>query len=126
MKFDVTYLRSDFNFKGEGEVFVNDTALICKGNIPKFNLGFLSTIYQKVLYVSTTRTIPYAIILQYKKPGALSNAHVITYRLPNGKKVTIKFEIFDFRMTKPEERHSEMFTSQLEEYLAVAQSFIGS
>ena len=132
MKFNVKYsgswttdvsdiFTSGIQFWGEGWVFVNDTALICQGNMPKFNLGGLAALYQKVLYVSTTRTIPYATIIKYKKPSGLRKAHEITYRLPNRKKVTVNFQ-----MTKPKKRHDEMFTSQLEEYLAVAQSFVSS
>ena len=131
MKFEVKYFpyAIDFwqeyglEFWGKGWVFVNDTALIFQGNAPKFNLSVLLPIfgafYQKFLYVSTTTTVPYATIIKHKKPGFLRKAHEITYRLPNDKNVTVKFQ-----MTKSKKRHDEMFTSQLEEYLAVAQSFV--
>lgn len=127
MRFDVKYFRSGINFCGDGWVFVNDTSLICKGNIPKFNIGFLWVLYQKVLYVSTTRTIPYTTIIKYKKPSGLRKAHEITYRLPNGQKIMVKFELtgYDNRYdTKYGYYVDEIFTSQLEEYLAVAQSFV--
>ena len=135
MKFDVKYfITSSPNkinknttigllprtFQGEGSVFVNDNALIFQGNMSKFNIGgSLSLIvYKQILCVSTTRTVLYACITKYKQHSAFRKAHEITYQLPNSEKVRVKFH-----MTQSKKRHDEMFTSQLKEYLAVAQSF---
>ncbi|MDJ0681332.1 MAG: hypothetical protein QNJ18_15850 [Xenococcaceae cyanobacterium MO_167.B52] len=122
MKFDVKYLTTNFNFQGKGRVFVNDTALIFQGNLPKFNVGPLAVLDQDFFYVLTSRTVPYASIIQYKKPSDLRIAHKIDYRIQNGKKIKIKFKM----MIKSKKKDDEMFTSRLEEYLNVAQSFVSS
>ena len=125
MKFDVKYLAYGLNFQGKGCVFVNETALIFQGNMPKFpkfNLGgIFFPVWQKVTYVSTTTTVPYATIIHHERPSFLRKAHEIIYLLPNGKKDAVRFQI-----TKSKKRHNKMFTSQLEENLAIAKSFVSS
>ena len=124
--YEINFIAFGRSLRGKGWIFVNDTALICQGYIPKFELGiigFIRQIYEKVLYISTIRTIPYATIVKYKKPSFFRKAHEITYRVPNipGDGITVKFQ-----MTKLKKRHDEIFTSRLEEYLAIAQSFVSS
>jgi hypothetical protein len=128
MKFNLRYLGGDISiggnnenlsFHGEGCVFIQDAALVFKGNMPKFKTGVLWTIYQKVIYVSSSRTVPYSSILKYKKSSFVSGrSHSITYRLPNGRKCNIKFQ-----MQKPAKKNDQMFATRLQEYLAVASSF---
>lgn len=126
MKFNIKYVDEIGNFRGKGAVFINDTALIFKGNIPKFDIfafagsavsRIINQIYAKVLYVSTSRTIPYTTIVKYKKPSGFNQSHAIHYKLPNDQKVIIGFKMIE---------NNEIFTSKLEEYLAIVQSFVDS
>jgi hypothetical protein len=131
MRFEVKYIsRKNFwdifsapTFGGKGYVYLQDTALVLDGNIPKFDVSFMLDIYSKVLFVPTTRTIPYSVIVKYKKPGLLrGNFHQITYCLPNGKKTSVWF-----RMTKPRRKQKDStFLSRLEDYLKTAKSFVTS
>jgi|GEM_PF-5101661 len=109
----------NLNFQGKGFVFLNENALVLQGNIPKFELSFLNSFYQKVLYIPTTRTLPYSTILKYKKTGILRRQHKITYRLPDGKRCVVRF-----LFTKSKKKNNKLFANQLEEYLTVAKSFI--
>ena len=81
------------NFYGEGTVFMQDTVLVFKGNMPKFELWALWAIYQNVISVPTSRTVPYSTILKYNKPSFISGFHSIIYRLPDEKKCKIKFKM---------------------------------
>lgn len=116
MRFTVNY--DNKFFYGKGLMFMYDTALVFEGIKPKFFIPFLQFAYQ-LLFIQTTRTVPYATILQYRKPNFRNGSHRITYRLPNGKKCNIGFRI------KNEEQagNSIYFTTKLEEYLAVVKSF---
>lgn len=128
MKFEVKYISRKFfwdffsgpTFGGKGYVFLQDTALVFDGNIPKFDVSFMLDIYQKVIFVPTTRTIPYSVILKYRKPRFwIGNYHQITYRLPNGKKSNIWFQ-----MTKPRRKQKDTaFLNKLEDALNTAKSF---
>ena len=105
------------NFYGEGSVFMQDTVLVFKGNMPKFNDWGL--LYILILFsIPTSRTVPYSTILKYDKPSSISGFHSIIYRLPDEKKCKIKFKI-----QKPTKESSQEFTVKLQEYLAVASSF---
>ncbi|AFZ16727.1 hypothetical protein [Allocoleopsis franciscana] len=132
MRFEVTYLDSsgdihlfgsrkqlNLSFHGKGFIFLNENALILQGNMPKFELWILGYFFQKVLYIPTTRTLPYSTILKYKKPKLWRKKHEITYRLPDGKKCVVRF-----LLTKS--TNKKIFANQLEEYLTVAKSFVVS
>ena len=137
MRFEVKYLRYysgsgdihlfgsrkqlNLNFHGKGFVFLNENALVLQGNMPKFELPLLEYLFQKVLYIPTTRTLPYSTILRYKKNNTLREKHEITYRLPDGKKCCVKF-----LFTKSKQRNNKLFANKLEEYLTVAKSFVAS
>ncbi len=119
--------RKNINFRDEGSVLLQDLALVFQGNIPKFELGCLlglfTFLYEKVLYVKTTRTVPYSAILKYIKPrGAHNTTHQIIYRLPNGEQRIVKFDIFKFHRLQA--KNDEEFASKLEEYINSAKSFI--
>ena len=106
------------NFYGEGSVFMQDTMLVFKGNMPKFNGWALLSIYPNLFSIPTSRTVPYSTILKYDKPSFISGFHSIIYRLPDEKKCKIKFKI-----QKPTKESSQEFTVKLKEYLAVASAF---
>lgn len=128
MKFNLKYLggnvsfggnNENLNFYGEGSVFIQDTALVFRGNMPKFQTGILWAIYQRVISISSSRTVPYSSILKYKKPSFMSGSiHQIIYRLPDGKKCNIKFQ-----MQKPVKKNDQIFATRLQEYLVASSSF---
>ena len=131
MKFEVNYfsLRDFWDFSdfpilsGKGFIFLQDTGLVLEGYVAKFEVIsiFMSNETKKAILVSTTRTIPYSVIIKYKKPKFWQGAyHQITYRLPNGKKSKIAF-----RMTIPRRgQKNAAFTSKLEDYLKTVKSII--
>jgi hypothetical protein len=130
MKFEVNYFYRrnfwDFSnytiFSGKGFIFLQDTGLVIEGTVAKFEAIFLlmSENEKNIFFVSTTRTIPYSVIIKYKKTRFWHNYHQITYRLPDGKKSKITF-----RMTKPRVgQKNAAFTSKLEDYLKTVKSII--
>ncbi|MDZ8240269.1 MAG: hypothetical protein RMZ69_24500 [Nostoc sp. ChiQUE01a] len=119
MQFQVNY-DSKFFFD-EGLIFMYDTALVFKGSKPKFFIPFIRYFYQLV-FIQTTRTVPYSTILKYRKSKRINGYHQITYRLPNGKKCKIGFTM----MNEHRNENNISFASQLEEYLAVVNSFSGN
>jgi hypothetical protein len=130
MKFEVNYFSRrnfwDFSniptFSGKGFIFLQDTGLVIEGNVAKFEVIslFMNNEEKKILLVSTMRSIPYSVIIKYKKTRFWHNYHQITYRLPNGKKSKIAF-----RMTKPRiGEKNAVFTSKLEDYLKTVKSII--
>ena len=141
MRFEVSYIpfavnwsiggspKKNINFQGEGSVLLQDVALVFQGNIPKFELGCLlglfTFLYEQVLYVKTTRTVPYSAILKYIKPrGEHNTTHQINYRFPNGEQRILKFDIIRFHRLQA--RNDEEFACKLEEYINSAKSFIDS
>ena len=130
MQFEVIYItyglnwsigvssKKNIGFQGEGSVILQEIALVFQGNIPKFKLGFLldifTFVYEKALYVKSTRTVPYSAIIKYTN---LAGVHHINYRLPNGKHCIVKFAMDKMR-------DDEEFTSKLEEYINSTKSFI--
>ena len=131
MKFEVNYFSqkkfwgfSNYaNFSGKGFIFLQDTGLVLEGTVAKFEAisRLMSSEDEKNIFlVSTTRTIPYSVIIKYKKTRFWHNYHQITYRLPDGKKSKIAF-----RMTKPRiGQKNAAFTSKLEDYLKTVKSII--
>jgi hypothetical protein len=131
MKFEVNYFSQknfwDFSnyatFSGKGFIFLQDTGLVLEGTVAKFEAISSMAMYEEeknIFFVSTTRTIPYSVIIKYKKTRFWHNYHQITYRLPDGKKSKI-----GFRMTKPRiGQKNAAFTSKLEDYLKTVKSII--
>ncbi|MDZ7962864.1 MAG: hypothetical protein RMY34_34190 [Aulosira sp. DedQUE10] len=118
MRFQLNY---DNNFfSGEGSVFMYDIALVFEGSQPKFTIPFIQNAY-KLLFIQTTRTVPYSTILKYRKSQRINGYHQITYRLPNGKKCKIGFRM----MNEHHKKNNISFAIKLEEYLAVVNSFSG-
>ena len=103
-------------FDGDGTVFFQDTALVFKGNIPKFELWFLDRIFQKVLYIKTSRTVPYSTIIKHKKPG-INKIHSITYKLPDGSNASVRF-----KMKSPVRKNNQGFINKLNDYLSASDS----
>jgi hypothetical protein len=119
---------NDF-FYGKGSVFIYDTALIFEGSKPKFSIPLITKlpiplikVGYELLVIKTTRTVPYSTILNYKKQRLPYNFHEIIYRLPNGRKCVIEFEI---TITGIEEENI-YFTNKLEESLTVVRSLFGN
>lgn len=130
MRFEVQYLANysilsrskkiSLNFlTKKGFIFLNETGLVLQGKISKINLGLLYSFYDKVLDIETTRTIPYSTILYYKNATLFSRAYKIIYRLPDGKNCIVSF----IMIGSQRKNNTELFTTKLEEYLAVAKVF---
>lgn len=109
------------NIHGKGFINLSENALVLQGSMLKFEVPLIYFCYKKVLYIPTTRTLPYSTILKYKKPGLCRRRHEITYRLPGEKKC-----VFKFKITKYSRSNNKLFANQFKEYLTVAKSFSAS
>lgn len=151
MKFDVNY--SGHEFYGKGAVYMYDTALILDGNAPKFHIPLLFRIYERVLDVRTSRTIPYSVILSHTI--FISNIR-ITYKVSNmAKQQTVVFKVLDLhtplgttekpgpesfdnlrnvlgpetieriQQAQADAEKNRFFLARLDEYLTITKSLIG-
>ena len=69
MQFDVKFAPSHNNLLyGNGRIHMHDTGLVIEGDMRKFSIPLIASIYQKVLYVRTTQTIPYSVISRHLPP----------------------------------------------------------
>jgi hypothetical protein len=119
MQFQVIYYNyNNWFLSGKGSIFMYDTALVFKGNKAKFIIPFIENYFQ-LLFIQTTRTVPYSTILQYRKSKKVNGYHQIVYRLSNGKKIKI-----EFKMTNEHRKENNIsFATKLEEYLVVVNNF---
>lgn len=118
MKFQVKYMKTDLYFHRDGLVFLNESFLICKGRISKFKPLFFGFLYDKVISIPTTKTIPFSTVIKYKKPSWIRPTHLIIYRLPNGNNCHVIFTI------KKDNNNNvnRFFSSRLQEYLLAVKS----
>jgi hypothetical protein len=83
MKFGVTFvphtsmLSGKLLLNGKGEVHLTETGLISDGNLAKFNIPFLLSIYQRLLSNWSTLTVPYSRVIRHDYTGYWVNLTIL-------------------------------------------------
>jgi hypothetical protein len=118
MRFDVEFdpyhnkifiAQQKLHFFGKGVVFLHDTALICQGNSPKFDIWWFNELLGKPLFALTARTVPYSTILIYRPATKFRKKHEIIYQLPDNKKCLLQFEMTN-------KINNQVFANKMDEY----------
>lgn len=115
MNFYVTFRSGkNFNFHGDGTLYLYDTFLIIEGNMPKFRIPLMDWAYQEILFVQSMLTVPYAVITKYHSSKS-SFGFKIVYQLPDGHTRAIP-------LWMQSSHDQDMLSTQLEQYMAMAKS----
>jgi hypothetical protein len=107
------------DFEGDGYVYLYDTCLVMAGGLLRFRIPLIGGALEKFLRVETFRTVPYAVIQRYTRPGPLRQGrNLLSYRLPSGKVVKVAFTV-----AKDSGGRKSGLEDRLEEFIASTKAF---
>jgi hypothetical protein len=105
---------------GQGRIHVRDVALVLEGEYPKFYIptGLLNSIFQRLICVTSYRTIPYSRIVRYSPPK-IFRKHTILFENPAGVRTWVAF-----RLQRKEKKLKLLLISRIQENLVAARALL--